>query len=76
MAVQEYMPRLIGAASGLALGFTFGSNAAGQALTGVLGDSLGLGPAMSWLAVAPALGVVAALFLPGRLRLPARRRPV
>ena len=75
MAVQEYMPRLIGAASGLALGFTFGSNAAGQALTGVLGDSLGLGPAISWLAVAPALGVIAALFLPGRLRLPARRRP-
>ncbi|MDP6348658.1 MAG: MFS transporter [Chloroflexota bacterium] len=75
MAVQEYMPRLIGAASGLALGFTFGSNAAGQALTGVLGDSLGLASAMSWMAVGPALGVLAALFLPGPLRpgAPARR---
>ena len=68
MAVQEYMPRLLGAASGLALGFTFGSQAAGQALTGVLGDSLGLSAALSWLALAPALAVLAGLFLPGRLR--------
>jgi FSR family fosmidomycin resistance protein-like MFS transporter len=68
MAVQEYMPRLLGAASGLALGFTFFSQAAGQVLTGVLADVLGLGTAMSLLALAPALAVVAGLLLPGSLR--------
>jgi hypothetical protein len=68
MAVQEYMPRLLGAASGLALGFTFFSQAAGQVLTGVLADVLGLGTAMSLLALAPAFAVVAGLLLPGSLR--------
>ncbi len=68
MAVQDYMPRLLGAASGLALGFTFFSQAAGQVLTGVLADVLGLGTAMSLLALAPALAVVAGLLLPGSLR--------
>ena len=68
MAVQEYMPRLVGAASGLALGFTFGSQAAGQALTGILADSVGLERAMSLLALATAFAVAAALLLPGSLR--------
>ena len=68
MAVQEYMPRLLGAASGLALGFTFFSQAAGQVLTGVLADFVGLGAAMSLLALAPALAVAAGLLLPGSMR--------
>ena len=68
MAVQEYIPRLLGAASGLALGFTFGSHATGQALSGVLADNLGIDLAMRWLALAPVLAAVVGLFLPGPLR--------
>ena len=69
MAVQEYMPRLIGAASGLALGFTFGAQAAGQALTGIMADIVGLERAISLLATATVLAVVVALLLPGSVRL-------
>lgn len=75
MAVQEYMPRLIGAASGLALGFTFGAQAIGQALTGIMADIIGLERAISLLATATILAVVISFLLPGSVRLVRLAKP-
>jgi len=72
--VQDQIPRLVGAASGLALGFTFASGAVGQMVTGRLADGFGLDTAMTVIALAPMAALVGALLMGGpfRPRPPAR----
>jgi FSR family fosmidomycin resistance protein-like MFS transporter len=66
---QEYLPRRIGMASGLSIGFSIGLGGIGAVLLGALADSIDLRFAMWTAAVAPILAVVLGT------RLPSSRRP-
>jgi MFS transporter, FSR family, fosmidomycin resistance protein len=61
---QELLPRNVGVASGLVMGFAFGLGGAGVAGVGVLADHIGLGPALQLLALAPLVGAVIAATCP------------
>jgi len=61
---QAYMPRNLGMASGMIVGFAIGAGGLGVTLLGWVADHWGL-PITLWItAVLPLLGFVAALFLP------------
>jgi len=61
---QEYMPRHIGMASGLSIGFSIGLGGIAAVLLGALADSVDLGTAL-WVCVfVPLVGAGLTLFLP------------
>jgi FSR family fosmidomycin resistance protein-like MFS transporter len=66
---QQYLPRNTGMASGLIVGFAFGTGGLGVAMLGWVADVYGLRSALWISALTPILGVVAASFLP----VPSRR---
>lgn len=61
---QQYLPRNTGMASGLIVGFAFGTGGLGVALLGLVADVYGLRSALWISALTPIAGVVAASFLP------------
>ena len=61
---QAYLPRHLGMASGLIVGFAIGTGGVGVALLGLLADRWGLPLTLGITAVMPFLGFVAACFLP------------
>src|SRR5262249_12677185 len=63
---QEYLPRHIGMASGLTIGFAIGLGGIGSVILGALADSIDLRAALLVCAVTPILGVFASLLLPAR----------
>jgi FSR family fosmidomycin resistance protein-like MFS transporter len=71
VAAQELLPRNVGVASGLMMGFAFGLGGVGVAGIGALADQVGLGAALSLLTIAPLLGAVVAATCP----ITARRSP-
>ncbi len=63
---QSLMPGRRGMASGLILGLMFFSGAIGSLVVGWLGDRIGLGFALQWTAVLPAIALAATLILPAK----------
>jgi FSR family fosmidomycin resistance protein-like MFS transporter len=63
---QSLMPGKRGMASGLILGLMFFSGAIGSLVVGWLGDRIGLGPALQWTAMLPAIAVAATFMLPSK----------
>ncbi len=61
---QAYMPRNLGLASGMIVGFAIGTGGLGVALLGSIADRWGLPTALWITALTPVLGFGAALFLP------------
>jgi FSR family fosmidomycin resistance protein-like MFS transporter len=61
---QSYLPRNAGMASGLIVGFAFGSGSLGVAALGWVADRHGLPAALTISALTPLAGFVAARFLP------------
>lgn len=61
---QAYLPRRLGLASGLIVGFAIGTGGLGVALLGWVADHWGLPLALGITAVMPFLGFLASLFLP------------
>ncbi|MBI4609613.1 MAG: MFS transporter [Candidatus Rokubacteria bacterium] len=61
---QAYLPRHLGMASGLIVGFAIGTGGLGVALLGWVADHWGLLVALGIAGVMPLLGFFAALFLP------------
>jgi MFS transporter, FSR family, fosmidomycin resistance protein len=61
---QEYLPRRIGMASGLAIGFSIGLGGIAAVGLGALADSIDLRSAMYAAAAAPVAGLVLAAMLP------------
>lgn len=61
---QAYLPRHLGMASGLIVGFAIGTGGVGVALLGWLADRWGLPLALWTTALMPLLGFVTSLFLP------------
>ena len=61
---QAYLPRHLGMASGLIVGFAIGTGGVGVALLGSMADRWGLPLTLGLTAVMPFLGFVAACFLP------------
>ena len=60
---QDLLPRRLGLASGLTLGFGFGMGGVGVALSGRIADWIGLHDTMWLLAFVPVLGVVVTSFI-------------
>jgi FSR family fosmidomycin resistance protein-like MFS transporter len=65
---QEYLPSRIALASGLTVGFAMGLGGVAVVMLGVVADSVDLRAALLCTAVAPALGALISLFLPGEPR--------
>jgi FSR family fosmidomycin resistance protein-like MFS transporter len=65
---QQYLPRNTGMASGLIVGFAFGTGGLGVALLGWVADVYGLRSALWISALTPIAGVLAASFLPAPSR--------
>jgi MFS transporter, FSR family, fosmidomycin resistance protein len=65
---QELLPRNVGMASGISMGVGLIAGAAGVSLTGRIADSYGLVLALSLVAIAPALALLATIWLPGGRR--------
>jgi FSR family fosmidomycin resistance protein-like MFS transporter len=61
---QEYMPRHIGMASGLSIGFSIGLGGIAAVLLGALADSVDLGTALWVCAFVPLAGAALTLLLP------------
>lgn len=61
---QEYMPRHIGLASGLSIGFSIGLGGVAAVTLGALADSIDLETALWVCAAAPLLGILLTLLLP------------
>ena len=61
---QEYLPRHIGLASGLSVGFAIGLGGIAAVVLGAIADSVGLQTALYVCALAPVPGIVLALLLP------------
>ena len=61
---QEYLPRQIGLASGLSVGFAIGLGGIAAVILGVIADSVGLETALYVCALAPLPGLLLALLLP------------
>jgi MFS transporter, FSR family, fosmidomycin resistance protein len=64
VAAQELLPRNVGVASGLIMGFAFGLGGVGIAGIGALADQIGLGPALQLIALAPLVGAIIAATCP------------
>lgn len=62
---QQYLPRRIGMASGLSIGFSIGLGGLAAVLLGAIADSIDLRTALYVSAAAPAAAVVLTLLLPG-----------
>ena len=71
---QEYMPRHIGLASGLSIGFSIGLGGIAAVTLGAVADSVDLEAALWVCALAPLLGIVLTLLLPST-RTRARLQP-
>jgi FSR family fosmidomycin resistance protein-like MFS transporter len=65
---QEYLPRRLGIASGVTLGFAIGVGGVAAALLGMLADAAGLSAVMWTVALLPILGTAIALTLPESAR--------
>jgi MFS transporter, FSR family, fosmidomycin resistance protein len=65
---QEYLPSRIALASGMTVGFAMGLGGVAVVMLGVVADSIDLRAALLCTAVAPALGALISLFLPGESR--------
>lgn len=65
---QELLPRNIGLASGLSLGFAVGTGGIGATLLGYVADTWGLETALTLNAGLPVLAVLFAFFLPKQAR--------
>jgi FSR family fosmidomycin resistance protein-like MFS transporter len=61
---QEYLPRHIGMASGLTVGFAIGIGGVGAVVVGALADRIDLGSALYVAAAMPFAALVLAVFLP------------
>src|SRR5439155_18696919 len=61
---QEYLPRRIGMASGLSIGFSIGLGGVAAVALGALADSIDLRTALYVCAAAPLAGLVFTLLLP------------
>lgn len=61
---QAYLPRHLGMASGLIVGFAIGTGGLGVTLLGWVADHWGLPLALGLTAVMPSFGFLASLFLP------------
>ncbi len=66
--IQNQLPRLLGAATGVVLGFTFAAGAVGQWATGRLADSFGFETALSVVALASLTAALGGLFITGSVR--------
>ena len=66
--IQNQLPRLVGAATGVVLGFTFASGAVGQWATGRLADSFGFELALSVVALASLVAALGGLLMTGPMR--------
>jgi FSR family fosmidomycin resistance protein-like MFS transporter len=73
---QEYLPSRIATSSGMTVGFAMGLGGVAVVLLGVVADAVDLKAALFVTAVAPALGVLVALRLPGEDRTRARLEPL
>jgi FSR family fosmidomycin resistance protein-like MFS transporter len=62
---QQLLPRNIGLASGLMVGFGVGAGGIGAALFGWIGDHFGIPLVFQWIGVLPVIASVLALLLPG-----------
>ncbi|HZQ65677.1 MAG TPA: MFS transporter [Gaiellaceae bacterium] len=62
---QQYLPRRIGMASGLSIGFSIGLGGVAAVILGAIADSVDLRTALYVSAAAPAAAVVLTLLLPG-----------
>jgi MFS transporter, FSR family, fosmidomycin resistance protein len=65
---QEYLPSRIALASGMTVGFAMGLGGVAVVMLGVVADAIDLRAALLCTAVAPALGALISLFLPGEPR--------
>jgi FSR family fosmidomycin resistance protein-like MFS transporter len=63
---QELLPHNVGLASGLMLGFAVGAGGVGATLLGWVADHLGLPAVFHAMVLLPLIGLLLALFLPGR----------
>lgn len=63
---QEMMPRNVGLASGLTLGFSVGTGGLGATLLGFVADTWGIEAAVAVISVMPVLGGLLAFGLPAR----------
>ncbi|MFZ5643287.1 MAG: MFS transporter [Bacillota bacterium] len=70
---QEMLPNNVGLASGLMLGFGIGMGGVGTTLLGLVADHRGLPSVFEVMIIFPVIGLVLALFLPGRREM-ARRQ--
>ena len=64
---QELLPRNVGVASGLMMGFAFGMGGLGVTINGLIADSYGLGTSLMLFAVLPFAAGLVALKLPASL---------
>lgn len=67
---QEMMPRYVGMASGLTIGFSIGLGGVGATILGYVADHFGVPSVFTVLSVLPLTGMVMAYFLPGKLSKP------
>lgn len=70
---QELLPRSVGVASGLMMGFAFGMAGLGVAINGVVADHYGLATSLSLIVAVPVLAGLVALTFPATME--ARRAP-
>jgi len=63
---QELMPKNVGMASGLTIGFSVGLGGVGTTLLGIFADNYSLPQVMGAMALLPLLGAIMAWFLPER----------
>ena len=66
---QELLPHNVGLASGLTLGFGIGLGGVGATLLGWVADHFGLPAVFHVMVLFPLIGLLLALFLPGRQEL-------
>lgn len=72
---QELLPRNVGVASGLMMGFAFGMGGLGVALNGVIADHYGLAASLLLLAALPLLGAVVTASFPSSVEARERLAP-
>lgn len=70
---QELLPNNVGFASGLILGFAIGLGGIGTTLLGWIADHWGLPAVFQAMVIFPVIGLLIAIFLPGRQQLSRRQ---
>ncbi|HBC93886.1 MAG TPA: arabinose ABC transporter permease [Pelotomaculum sp.] len=70
---QELLPNQVGFASGLILGFAIGLGGIGTTLLGWVADHWGLPAVFQTMIIFPVIGLLIAIFLPGRRQLSRRQ---